>query len=133
MNRENFLTLIAHMRTLRHVTRNAEQGYDTEFPEGGFNMLYYSNSCGTPMCIAGHICKLSDPLRDVGPAHAAEWLGLKYSWALDFLFSPYDLGIPYNDITREQAIAALERTLAAGDDYLWLTIREVWGFDVRNP
>ena len=129
MNIENLDKLIAHMRTLEFVPIPADFLFGSPFPQDGFNMLFYENECGTPMCIAGHACKLSDPLRVIGPAHAAEWLELDYSWALDNLFSPYTTRLLYNEITLEQAIAALERVRAAGWDYQLMGTREVWGLE----
>lgn len=132
MNIDNMNTLIARMKELKHVPLPRDFNYDDHFPTGGFNMTFYANNCGTPMCIAGHVSYLANADRQ-GPNIAADWLGLDRVWAVDYLFSPSDLGIPYNDITLEQAITALERIRAIGDGYINLDTFGVWGFDLGRP
>jgi len=139
MNRENIQKLIDQLGTLKHVPN-----FGSEPPEQAFNMNYYffarrdEKDCGTPACLAGWSCALSEPEDEKKWAgvhdtkilmHAASWLGLDYVWAVDNLFCPIDLDIEFDQLTPIEAKAALERLLRVGESYRMLTCRELWGFE----
>jgi len=109
-----------------------------------FNMSFFSierrakgHKCRTPCCIAGWAC--AKPVAgykwqfevDTSPEkstsqHAANILGLDSGWAHDNLFVPEN-NMPLEKVTKQQAIAALERLKKAGDKYQKLNAWTLWG------
>jgi hypothetical protein len=143
MNRENIQKLIDKLDTLEHVPEVNAYLKGT-IPDGRFNMNYYffpltENGCGTPACLAGWSCALSESDRNwfgvhdnTIQKHAAEWLGLDYVWAVDKLFCPLDLNIEFDELTPADAKGALERILRIGESYRNLDCHDVWWGGLKN-
>lgn len=80
----------------------------------GFNMRYWTHSCGTPSCIAGWAVFLSEvPVETFGVKRkAAEFLGIEGE-KTDRLFLPSDVDL--DDVTSSHAAAVLRHLAKTGD------------------
>jgi hypothetical protein len=138
MNVKNIEALIEKLK----VTKKASLKYNEDgplctIPKNGFNMTRYSDSCGTPCCIAGHAVanakgKVTRCIIDGFDLsindRAAKKLGISAVWAENHLFDPV-LGRPIRieDVTPKDAIRALKMVAKAGDEhYRCLSTDELW-------
>lgn len=126
MNVENIKTLIDAIKHMKHghligSTDNAK------IIDGEFNMCVYSDSCGTPCCIAGHAAVLAGGKAD-DLSFAKQFLGVDEE-TFDSLCVPFDVG-QYEQITPADAAKALEVILENPDasrlpaSFIWAHVKK---------
>jgi hypothetical protein len=133
MKTKKIRALIKHLELTKYSVVSLKLKGRMTIEKNGFNMSRYRDECDTPCCIAGHAVAMYNGGKCIEadePACfiASKILGLEEIWARWRLFTPssHDLGCHLEEVTPDRAILALTRMLNAGDDYLFLDVKDLW-------
>jgi hypothetical protein len=127
-NNENIQKLIDRIGELKYDPRVKKS--DARRNEDRFNMARYFNDCGTPSCMAAHICDLKglSMYQAAGRSDriGAAFLGVDEYWAHSCLFAPETVFRGYGRISPAMAIRALRRLMIYGNKYNRFSPKDLW-------